>query len=108
MRGGSEAYFSNKIISNLFRKSLQEYKIDKNYVQFIKLKDRKVVDLLLSKMEKYLDVIIPRGGKSLVKKVQDLSIVPTIGHLEGICHTYVDKHADINLAKKIIINLKKT
>ena len=41
-------------------------------------------------MEKYLDVIIPRGGKSLVKKVQDLSIVPTIGHLEGICHTYVD------------------
>ena len=106
LRGGSEAYFSNKIISNLFRKSLQEYKIDKNYVQFIKLKDRKVVDLLLSKMEKYLDVIIPRGGKSLVKKVQDLSIVPTIGHLEGICHTYVDKHADINLAKKIIINAK--
>ena len=106
LRGGSEAYFSNKIISNLFRKSLQEYKIDKNYVQFIKLKDRKIVDLLLSKMEKYLDVIIPRGGKSLVKKVQDLSIVPTIGHLEGICHTYVDKHADINLAKKIIINAK--
>ena len=106
LRGGSEAYFCNKIISNLFRKSLQEYKIDKNYVQFIKLKDRKVVDLLLSKMEKYLDVIIPRGGKSLVKKVQDLSIVPTIGHLEGICHTYVDKHADINLAKKMICLIK--
>lgn len=106
LRGGSEAYFSNKIISDLFRKSLQENKIDKNYVQFIKLKDRKVVDLLLSKMQKYIDVIIPRGGKSLVKKVQDLSSVPTIGHLEGICHTYVDKHADINLAKKIILNAK--
>jgi len=57
-------------------------------------------------MNKFVDVIIPRGGKSLVKKVQDLSTVPTIGHLEGICHTYVDKDANPRFAEKIIINAK--
>ena len=55
---------------------------------------------MLSKMEKYIDVIIPRGGKNLVKKVQKLSSVPIIGHLEGICHTYIDKDANLNLAIK--------
>tara|TARA_B100000902_G_C27187439_1_gene852078 strand:- start:476 stop:1153 length:678 start_codon:yes stop_codon:yes gene_type:complete len=57
-------------------------------------------------MNKYIDVIIPRGGKSLVKKVQDLSKIPVIGHLEGICHTYVDFEADIKIAKKVILNAK--
>ena len=51
-------------------------------------------------MKKYIDVIIPRGGKNLVKKVQSISSVPIIGHPEGICHTYIDKDADINSAKK--------
>ena len=57
-------------------------------------------------MNKFIDVIIPRGGKNLVKKVQDLSTVPTIGHLEGICHSYVDKDANPKIAKKIIYNAK--
>ena len=57
-------------------------------------------------MSKFIDVIIPRGGKNLVKKVQDLSSVPVIGHLEGVCHTYIDKDANIRMAKKIIINAK--
>jgi glutamate-5-semialdehyde dehydrogenase len=57
-------------------------------------------------MNKFIDVIIPRGGKKLVKKVQDLSTVPTIGHLEGICHSYVDKDANPQIAKKIIHNAK--
>ena len=61
---------------------------------------------MLSKMSKYIDVIIPRGGKSLVKKVQDLSSVPVIGHLEGMCHTYIDKDANLSTAKKILINAK--
>ena len=61
---------------------------------------------MLSKMNSFIDVIIPRGGKKLVKKVQDLSNVPVIGHLEGICHTYVDKDADISMTKKIIVNAK--
>ena len=106
LRGGSEAYFTNKLLANLFRKALKDNKINKNRVQFIEDKNRKIVDLILSKMQKYIDVIIPRGGKKLVKKVQNLSSVPIIGHLEGICHTYIDKYADINLAKKIVNNAK--
>jgi len=106
LRGGSEAYFSNKILANLFRQSLKKNNINMNYVQFVESKDRKLVDYMLSKMNKYIDVIIPRGGKNLVKKVQDLSSVPVIGHLEGICHTYIDKDANIKMAKKIIINAK--
>ena len=106
LRGGSEAYFSNKILANLFRKSLEKYKISKNFVQFIENKNRKLVDYMLSKMSKYIDVIIPRGGKSLVKKVQDLSSVPVIGHLEGMCHTYIDKDVNLSMAKKILINAK--
>jgi len=106
LRGGSEAYFSNKILANLFRQSLKKNKIDKNFVQFIENKNRKLVDFMLSKMNEYIDVVIPRGGKSLVKKVQDLSSVPVIGHLEGICHTYIDKDANLKMAKKILINAK--
>jgi|TARA_Y100000389_G_scaffold46367_1_gene41309 glutamate-5-semialdehyde dehydrogenase len=106
LKGGSEAYYSNKIFANLFRKALQKNKIDKNYVQFIDYKNRKVVDYLLTKMIKYIDVIIPRGGKSLVKKVQNLSKIPVIGHLEGICHTYIDKYANLLMAKKITLNAK--
>ena len=106
LRGGSEAYFSNKILANLFRQSLKKNKINKNFVQFIENKNRKLVDFMLSKMNEYIDVIIPRGGKSLVKKVQDLSSVPVIGHLEGICHTYIDKDANLKMAKKILINAK--
>jgi len=106
LRGGSEAYFSNQIIANLFRKALKENKINENYVQFIKNRNRKIVDLLLSKMEKFIDIIIPRGGKNLVNKVQNISKVPIIGHLEGNCHTYIDKDAKLNLAKKIVYNAK--
>ena len=106
LRGGSEAYFSNKILANLFRKSLEKNKINKNFVQFIENKNRKLVDYMLSKMSKHIDVIIPRGGKNLVKKVQNLSSIPVIGHLEGICHTYIDKDANLSMAKKILINAK--
>ena len=106
LRGGSEAYNSNMILANLFRDALKINNIDQNYVQIIKNKNRKSVDYLLSKMEKFIDVIIPRGGKNLVKKVQQLSSVPIIGHLEGICHTYIDKDADLNMAVKIVHNAK--
>ena len=106
LKGGSEAFYSNLILSALFRKSLKKNGIDQNYVQFINIKKRGVVDLMLTRMHKFIDVIIPRGGKNLVKKVQKLSSVPTIGHLEGICHSYVDKDANPTIAKKIIYNAK--
>jgi glutamate-5-semialdehyde dehydrogenase len=106
LRGGSEAFNSNKILANLFRDSLNKNNVNKNCAQFIDKKDRKVVDALLSKMNKYIDVIVPRGGKGLVSKVQKLSNVHVIGHLEGLCHIYVDKNANLDMAKKIIINAK--
>ncbi len=106
LRGGSEAINSNKILANLFRDVLQKNKINKNCVQFIENKDRKIVDNLLSKMNNYIDVIVPRGGKGLVAKVQKFSNIHVIGHLEGLCHIFIDKSANINMAKKIIINAK--
>ena len=106
LRGGSEAYYSNKIISNLFRKALIKKKCNKNFVQLIESKDRKHVDYLLSKMKQYVDIIVPRGGKNLVKKVQAISTIPTIGHLEGICHVYIDSDANIDMSIKVVKNAK--
>ena len=106
LKGGSEAYYSNLILAKFFRKSLKKNNVDENFVQFLKLKKRSVVDFLLQKMSKFIDVIIPRGGKGLVKKVQDLSSVPTIGHLEGVCHSYVDKNANPKIANKVVQNAK--
>ena len=106
LKGGSEAFYSNLILSKLFRKSLKKNKVDENFVQFINIKNRSVVNFLLTKMSKYINVIIPRGGKSLVKKVQNLSNIPTISHLEGVCHTYVDKDASPNIANKVVYNAK--
>ena len=106
LKGGSEAFYSNKILSKLFRKSLKKNKIDENFVQFIDIKKRKVVDNLLTKMNKFIDLIIPRGGKNLVKKVRKLSKIPIIGHLEGVCHTFVDKDADNKIALRVVNNAK--
>ena len=106
LRGGSEAFNSNKLLANLFRESLSKNRINKNCVQFIERKERKIVDSLLSKMSNYIDVIVPRGGKGLVKKVQKFSNVHVIGHLEGLCHIYLDKNSNLSMAKKIIVNAK--
>ena len=106
LKGGSEAMNTNKILAKLFRKALKEYKVNENFIQFIDSKDRKMVDFMLSKMKDYIDVIIPRGGKNLVKRVQEFSKVPIIGHLEGLCHTFVDKDAELKMAINIIYNAK--
>ncbi len=106
LKGGSEAYYSNKIFTNLFRKALKKNKQNIDHVQFIEIKNRKIVDILLTQMMGFIDVIIPRGGKSLVKKIQKFSKIPIIGHLEGICHTYIDKDADLSITKKITLNAK--
>ncbi len=106
LKGGSEAINSNKALAKLFRKALKKNKVDENFIQFIESKQRKLVDIMLSKMKKYIDVIIPRGGKNLVKKVLELSKVPIIGHLEGLCHTYIDKDAELKMAKEVVYNAK--
>jgi len=106
LKGGSEALNTNKILIALFRKALTIHGVNPDYVQLIQNKQRNYVDYLLSSMTKYVDVIIPRGGKSLVAKVKKLSKVPTIGHLEGICHTYIDKYANLNMATEVVYNAK--
>jgi len=106
LKGGSEAINTNKILAKLFRKALKENKVNENFIQFVDSKDRKMVDYMLSKMKDYIDVIIPRGGKNLVKRVQEFSTVPIIGHLEGLCHTFVDKDAELKMAIDIIYNAK--
>ena len=106
LRGGSEAFNSNRLLANLFRDNLRKNNINQNCVQFIENKNRKIVDQLLSKMSAYIDVIVPRGGKGLVAKVQKFSNVHVIGHLEGLCHIYVDKTANVKMARDLILNAK--
>jgi len=106
LRGGSEAFHSNKVIAKLFRKALKKKKCDENCVQFIEDKNRKHVDYLLSSMKNYVDVIIPRGGKSLVEKVLKKSSVSIIGHYEGLCHVYINEDANLNMAIRVVKNSK--
>ena len=106
LRGGSEAFHSNKILAKLFKRALKKKKCDENCVQFIESKNRKHVDYLLSSMKNYIDVIIPRGGKSLFKKVLEKSAISIIGHYEGLCHVYVDREADLSMAIKVVKNSK--
>ena len=106
LRGGSEAFNSNKILAKLFRKALKKKKCDENCVQFVESKNRNHVDYLLSSMKNYIDIIIPRGGKGLVKKVLKKSSISIIGHYEGLCHVYVDREADLSMAMKVVKNSK--
>jgi len=106
LKGGSEALNTNKILAKLFREALRYNKVNEDFIQFIDSRDRKIVDFMLSKMEDYIDIIIPRGGKNLVKRVQRFSRVPIIGHLEGLCHTFIDKDAELKMAINIIYNAK--
>ncbi len=106
LKGGSEAINTNRILAKLFKKSLKKNKVNENFIQFIDSKQRKLVDIMLSKMKTYIDVIIPRGGKKLVKRIQEISIVPIIGHLEGLCHTYIDKDAELKMAREVVYNAK--
>ena len=106
LKGGSEAINTNKILAKLFRVALKENKVNENFIQFVDSKDRKMVDFMLSKMKGFIDIIIPRGGKNLVKRVQRFSSVPIIGHLEGLCHTFIDKDAELKMATNIVYNAK--
>ena len=88
------------------RSSLKKNNVNQDCIQLVNDTDRKIVDLMLSKMTNYIDIIIPRGGKGLVKKVLDLSKVPTIGHLEGLCHVYLDNQYNYSSAERLIVNSK--
>ena len=105
LRGGSEAIQSNKLIWNCLQNGLIKSGLPKECIQLIETTDREAVKTLLH-LDKYLDVIIPRGGKGLVKLITEESRVPVIKHLDGICHVYIDDSADLKKAEEIALNAK--
>jgi len=105
LRGGSEAILSNKVIWECLQKGLEESGLPKDSVQLVETIDREAVKSLLH-MDKWIDVIIPRGGKGLVKLISEESRVPVIKHLDGICHVYIDKDSDLEKAINIAFNAK--
>ncbi len=106
LRGGSESFESNKAIHYCLQEALRHAELNPDIVQIVPTKDRDAVGYMLSSMRNYLDVIVPRGGKSLVKRVQDEARIPVIGHLEGICHVYIHKSAEIQMAREVVLNAK--
>ena len=105
LRGGSEAIHSNTYLGELITQSLNETGFHYSSVQIVKITDREAVNELIT-MNKFVDVIIPRGGKSLIKKITDDAKIPVIKHLDGNCHIYVDEFADIDSAINIVDNAK--
>jgi len=105
LRGGSEAIHSNRAIAACLRRALVDSGLPQNAIQLIDSTDRALVGALL-KSDAYVDVIIPRGGKSLIKRVTADSRVPVIKHLDGICHVYIDADADADMALNIAVNAK--
>ena len=105
LRGGSESLASNNYLARLIEESLIVAGLPKHSVQIIKTKDRDAVTELIQ-MNSYVDVIIPRGGKSLVKKITEEARIPVIKHLDGNCHIYVDKYADMGTALSVVDNSK--
>jgi len=105
LRGGSEAIYSNIILADLLREAIQEAGLPPGSIQLIKTTKREAVMEML-KLDEYIDVIIPRGGESLIRAVTENSTIPVIKHYKGICHTYVDEEADLEMAERICFNAK--
>jgi glutamate-5-semialdehyde dehydrogenase len=106
LRGGSESFHSSQAIYQCMREGLGEAGIDPDAIQMVPTTDRAAVGHLLSSMGEWVDVVVPRGGKSLIKRVQEEARVPVIGHLEGICHVYLHQGADAGMARDIVLNAK--
>jgi glutamate-5-semialdehyde dehydrogenase len=105
LRGGSEAVHSNRLLTKIFRQGLEKAGICKDAVQTLSVTDRQAVDILL-KQEEYIDLIIPRGGGGLIKHVVKHSDIPVLKHYKGVCHVFVDKGADMDMAERICLNAK--
>jgi glutamate-5-semialdehyde dehydrogenase len=106
LRGGSESAHSSAALQACLSAGLAAAALPTGCLQLVPTRDRAAVGYLLSGMSEYLDVIVPRGGKSLVERVQREARVPVIGHLEGNCHVYIDRDADVRMARSIALNAK--
>jgi glutamate-5-semialdehyde dehydrogenase len=105
LRGGSETINTNRILITIIKESLKKAKFPVNSVQFIDTPDRKAINVL-SILDEYIDLIILRGGEQMIRSIRRKATVPIIAHGKGLCHTYIDKDADINKAIKIAYNAK--
>ena len=106
LRGGSESRHSNAAIHACLVDGMRAAGLPPECIQLVPTTDRAAVGYMLAGMTDYIDVIVPRGGKSLVARVQQEARVPVIGHLEGNCHVYVDRDADVRMARAIVLNAK--
>ncbi len=105
LRGGKEAIHSNKAIADIIRAALRDSGIDQNAVQLVETTDRAAVPALAT-AEGLIDLIIPRGGKSLIRAVVDAATIPVLKHYNGVCHVYIDKSADVDMAVNIAVSAK--
>lgn len=105
LRGGSESYNSSSALHSIIEQTLEENNFPKETVSMIPSTDRDMVSELL-KSDKYIDVMIPRGGKSLIEKVRNEAKMPVFSHLDGICHTYIDRYASPEMAVSVTLNAK--
>ncbi len=106
LRGGSESYNSSQAIHTCLVEGLKDAGLPPDCIQIVPTTDREAVGILLRDMVDFVDVIIPRGGKSLIERVQTEARVPVLAHLEGLCHVYIDKDADLDMAEAITVNSK--
>ncbi|MGP8034582.1 MAG: glutamate-5-semialdehyde dehydrogenase [Steroidobacteraceae bacterium] len=106
LRGGSESRHSNSALHGCLVQGLEAAGLPATCVQLVPTTERAAVGYMLAGMSEYLDCLVPRGGKSLVARVQQEARVPVIGHLEGNCHVYIDRDADLAMARSIALNAK--
>jgi glutamate-5-semialdehyde dehydrogenase len=106
LRGGSESQHSSAALHACLAAGLESAGLPQGCIQLVPTPDRAAVGHMLSAMTEFLDVIVPRGGKALVERVQKEARVPVIGHLEGNCHVYIDRDADLGMARSIAVNAK--
>ncbi len=105
LRGGSESFHSSGAIRDCLQHGLRVAKLPEGAIQLVPTTDRAAVGEMLT-MTDYIDIIVPRGGKSLIERVQNESRIPVIAHLEGLCHTYIDGDSDADMARDIVLNAK--
>jgi glutamate-5-semialdehyde dehydrogenase len=106
LRGGSDSFRSARAVHAALVAGLRDAHLPEDALQLVPTRDREAVGLMLRGLDNNIDVIVPRGGKSLVARVQNEARVPVFAHLEGVCHVYVDKAADLDMAKTIVLNAK--
>jgi glutamate-5-semialdehyde dehydrogenase len=106
LRGGSESTHSSRAIHSCLTAGLHAAGLPETAIQLVPTTDREAVGYMLSGMAEYIDVIVPRGGKSLIERVKREARVPVIGHLDGNCHVYVDRDSDVRMAESIAVNAK--